>query len=48
LLGNLFLKEYTDDKKHGKGTFEWADGRKYKGQWINGKQEGTGVYFLQN
>jgi hypothetical protein len=29
-------KEYEDDKKHGKGIFEWSDGRKYIGIWING------------
>jgi len=26
-----------DDKKHGKGIFEWGDGRKYEGTWVNGK-----------
>jgi hypothetical protein len=26
-----------DDKKHGKGVFEWGDGRKYEGIWINGR-----------
>lgn len=30
------FKEYEDDKKHGKGVFEWADGRKYIGTWISG------------
>ena len=29
-------QEYEDDKKHGKGIFEWSDGRKYIGTWISG------------
>ena len=34
---NFIIKEYEDDKKHGKGVFEWQDGRKYIGTWIAGK-----------
>jgi len=34
-----------DDKKHGEGEFTWPDGRKYKGQWENGKQHGKGTYI---
>jgi len=30
-------------KKHGQGTFEWPDGRKYTGGWQHGKQHGQGV-----
>ena len=33
------------DKKHGKGVYTWADGRKYDGMWYNGKQHGEGVYY---
>ena len=32
------------DKKHGKGIYYWADGRKYDGMWENGKQHGEGVH----
>lgn len=28
--------------KHGEGTFTWADGRVYQGQWRAGKQDGAG------
>lgn len=24
--------------------FFWPDGRKYDGQWVNGKQDGIGTY----
>jgi hypothetical protein len=25
-------------------VFTWPDGRKYEGNWFNGKQHGTGTY----
>jgi len=37
-----------DDKKEGQGVFYWPDGRKYDGQWLNGKQDGIGVYSTAN
>lgn len=43
--GRVYIGEYIDDKKHGKGVFEWyyiyiinrPDGRKYIGYWSEGK-----------
>jgi len=29
-------------------VFEWPDGRKYKGNWVNGKQHGRGIYVANN
>ena len=40
--------EYLNDKKDGIGLFEWPDGKKYKGEWKNGKQHGLGEYFNVN
>jgi len=31
-----------NDKKHGYGVYTWADGRKYEGEWVAGKQHGRG------
>ena len=31
--------------KEGFGTFEWPDGRKYEGNWKQGKQDGRGIYY---
>jgi hypothetical protein len=28
---------YVDDKKEGFGIFSWPDGKKYEGEWRNGK-----------
>ena len=29
---------------HGKGVFEWLDGRKYIGEYIEDKKEGKGMF----
>ena len=36
------------DKKQGKGSYIWADGRKYVGGWLNGRQHGEGMYVAQD
>ena len=33
---------------HGKGSFEWPDGRKYTGGWEKDKPHGAGVYIKAN
>lgn len=30
---------------HGHGRIEWADGRKYEGQYENDKKHGTGTFY---
>ena len=35
-------------KRHGSGTFKFADGRKYIGEWANGKMNGKGLLYLTN
>lgn len=29
---------------HGKGTYVWADQRKYEGEYLNDKKHGFGTY----
>ncbi len=36
---------YKKDIKEGFGVFTWPDGRKYTGEWKNGKQHGIGKYL---
>jgi hypothetical protein len=33
-----------NDKREGKGSFVWKDGRKYEGDWQDGKQHGIGIF----
>jgi len=34
--------------KHGQGTFTWASGSKYVGEWMDDKKHGQGTYTLAN
>ncbi len=40
--------EYKDEKMHGKGTYNFADGRNYTGDWVHGKKMGHGVFISTN
>jgi len=31
-------------KKHGLGTYTWANGDKYAGEWKNDRRQGQGTY----
>ena len=35
-------------QQHGYGTFTYPDGKKYVGEWKNGKKHGQGTYTLAN
>jgi hypothetical protein len=30
---------------NGKGVYEWKDGRKYDGEYLNDKKHGFGIYY---
>lgn len=40
------LGDYENGIKHGQGTYEYSNGRKYVGEWKNGKQDGYGKLFI--
>ena len=40
----MYQGEYKDDKKHGRGLYIWANGKKYDGEWVNGVQHGRGHF----
>ena len=35
---------FRKGRKHGQGTFTWADGGRYEGQFYEGKKQGRGAY----
>ena len=43
--GDTYVGELKDGKKHGQGTFTWADGgTKYVGAWQDNEMNGEGTY----
>jgi len=35
----------VNNKMEGKGVFNWPDGRKYEGSYIDDKKEGLGIFY---
>jgi hypothetical protein len=35
--GHKYVGEYRNGKRHGQGTYTWADGRVEKGKWRDGE-----------
>ena len=46
--GNSYTGELRQDKAHGKGEFTWDDGSKQVGNYIDGKNEGSAMYYDKN
>ena len=49
--GNKYVGEYKGYKRHGQGTFIWADiniGNKYVGEYQNNQMHGQGIYTYSN
>jgi hypothetical protein len=44
----LFLGQFKDNKRQGKGEMTFADGDKYTGDWVEGNRTGQGVYIFAN
>ena len=38
--GDKYVGEFKDDKRHGHGTYTYADGEVLKGLWENGEFKG--------
>jgi hypothetical protein len=44
LNGDQYIGEFKDDKRHGQGTYTWAEGSQYIGEWKDNKKHGQGTY----
>lgn len=40
-----YYGEVADGLPHGRGTLNWGDGKKYSGNFVQGKRSGTGKYM---
>ncbi len=43
-----YVGDTLNNKKHGKGTYTWANGDKYVGDYVNDKKTGKGTYYFAN
>ena len=43
-VGDKYVGEFKEERKHGQGTYTWADGGKYVGEFKHGKIYGKGTY----
>lgn len=39
---------WMNDKKHGKGKYQYRDTSSYDGEWMNDRKEGKGVFTWAN
>jgi hypothetical protein len=44
MIDEYVLGQFNDGKKNGKGTFYYASGNKYTGDWVNDQKAGQGVF----
>jgi hypothetical protein len=48
LSEELFLGNFKDNRRQGKGEMTYANGDKYMGDWVEGNRTGAGVYIFAN
>ena len=44
-VGESYIGEFLNGLRHGRGTFVWADGTKYTGQWEYNQATGNGTMW---
>lgn len=46
--GNRYEGSFVDDKRQGRGTFNWKSGERYVGDFTDNKFTGKGTYYFTN
>ena len=46
--GREYVGQYENHKRHGQGSYTYANGDKYVGEWKEHKYFGKGTYFYSN
>ena len=46
--GDRYIGDYFKGRRHGQGTYLFADGRKYVGRFEKGRQSGEGRFYWKN
>lgn len=48
LMSNRYVGEFKEGKRHGFGTFYYANGAKYQGEWDNNVKHGQGIFIFED
>jgi hypothetical protein len=46
--GGRYEGDFIDNKRTGRGIFNWPDGNRYEGDFINNKGTGRGILTFAN
>ena len=44
----IYKGEWKSNFVHGKGIYIWEEGKRYEGEFLNGKKHGYGTFYLNN
>ena len=42
--GQVYMGEFKNGKREGRGVYEWSSGSTYEGEWRDNKRDGRGVW----
>ncbi len=48
MIDEYLLGQFKDSRQNGKGTYYFASGNKYSGDWINDQKSGQGIFTWTN
>ena len=47
-MGKIYIGEWKNDLRNGKGVETWKSGNRFVGDFINDKREGYGIYYFSD